>query len=138
VLALAALLSAADLAHKASAQTPPWAFHTRSTAWVALSLALLGAVVALTRVPSYLVAVAAGIFAGGVLGNLMSGLLNGLAVPDPLILTTGGGFVAFNLADVFVLIGIMSLTAALVVTMIRHRDSLRPPRGWERALRRRS
>ncbi len=137
-LVLAALLAAADLWHKASTPTPPWAYHTRSTAWVALSLALLGAVVALTRVPSLPVAISAGILAGGVLGNLVSGMLHSLAVPDPIVVATGQGVAAFNLADVFVLTGILSLTAALVVTAIRHRDSLRPPRAWERPLRRRS
>ena len=137
-LVLAALLAGADLWHKASTPTPPWAYHTRSTAWVALSLALLGAVVALTRVPSLSVAISAGILAGGVLGNLVSGALHSLAVPDPIVVATGRGVAAFNLADVFVLTGILTLTAALVVAAIQHRDSLRPPRAWERPLRRRS
>jgi Signal peptidase (SPase) II len=137
-LVLATVLAAADLWHKASTPTPPWAFHTRSTAWVALSLALLGAVLALTRVPSLAVAISAGILAGGVAGNLVSAALHNLAVPDPIVIATGRGVAAFNLADVFVLTGILSLTAALMAAAIRHRDSLRPPRGWERPLRRRS
>lgn len=137
-IVLAALLAAADLAHKATTQTPPWAYHTRSAAWVALSLALLGAVVALTRVPSLLVGISAGVLAGGVLGNLVSGALHSWAVPDPIVVATGQGVAAFNLADVFVFTGILSLTAALAVTAIRHRDALRPPRAWERPLRRRS
>jgi lipoprotein signal peptidase len=65
-------------------------------------------------------------------------LLHSRAVPDPIIVATGRGVAAFNLADLFVLTGILSLTAALVAATIRHRDSLRPPRGWERPLRRRS
>ena len=138
MLVLAALLAAADLAHKASTQTPPWAYHARSAAWVALSLALLGAVLALTRIPSLLVAACAGVLAGGVLGNLVSGALHAWAVPDPIVVATGYGIAAFNLADVFVLTGILSLTSALVVTTVRHRESLRPPRDWERGLRRRS
>jgi lipoprotein signal peptidase len=134
-LGLTALLATADLWYKASTPTPPWAFHTRSTAWVALSLALLGTVVALTRIPSFPVAIAAGILAGGVLGNLVSGMLHSLAVPDPIVIATGNGVTAFNLADVFVFTGLISLTAALVVTVIRHRDSLQ---AWDRPLRRRS
>jgi hypothetical protein len=137
-LVLAALLAAADLWHKASTPTPPWAYHTRSGAWVALSLALLGAVVALTRVPSLAVALSAGVLAGGVAGNLASGALNSMAVPDPIVIATGQGVAAFNLADVFVLTGILALTVALAVTAIRHRDSLRPPRAWERPLKRRT
>jgi len=137
-LVLATVLAAADLWQKASTPTPPWAFHARSTAWVALSLALLGGVLALTRVPSFTVAVSAGILAGGVAGNLVSGALHHLAVPDPIVIATGSGVAAFNLADVFVLTGIVSLTAALMAAAIRHRDSLRPPRDWERPLRRRS
>ena len=135
---VAALLAAADLWQKASTPTPPWAYHARSAAWVALSLALLGAVAALARVPSRLVGISAGILAGGVLGNLVSGALNSWAVPDPIVVATGRGVAAFNLADVFVFTGILSLTAALAATAIQHRDSLRQPRAWERPLRRRS
>ena len=134
-LVLTAALAGVDLWYKASTSTPPWAYHTRSTAWVALSLAILGAVVALTRVPSLAVAISAGILAGGVLGNLVSGLLHSLAVPDPIVVATGRGVAAFNLADLFVFAGLLSLTAALVVTVIRHRDSLH---ALERPLRRRS
>ena len=134
-LGLMALLASVDLWYKAATPTPPWAYHTRSTAWVALSLALLGAVVALTRIPSFPVAITAGILAGGVLGNLVSGMLNSLAVPDPIVAATGHGVTAFNLADVFVFTGLLSLTTALVVTAIRHRESLN---AWDLPLRRRS
>ena len=72
------------------------AYHGRSAAWVALSLALLGAVAALARVPSLLVGISAGILAGGVLGNLVSGALNSWAVPDPIVVATGSGVAAFQ------------------------------------------
>jgi Signal peptidase (SPase) II len=137
-LVLAALLASADLFHKAVTPTPPWAYHMRSAAWVALSLALLVGVLALTRVPSLLVALSAGVLAGGVLGNLVSGALHSWAVPDPIVVATSRGVAAFNLADVFVFAGILSLTAALVATVIYHRDSLRPAPAWLRPYRRRS
>ena len=129
---LALLLAAVDLWYKASTPTPPWAFHTRSTAWAALSLALLGAVIALTRVPSLAVAISAGILAGGVIGNLVSAAANSWAVPDPIVVAVGHGVAAFNLADVFVFTGILALTTALAATVIHHRELLRPTRAWLR------
>lgn len=131
-VALALLLAAVDLWYKAATPTPPWAFHTRSTAWAALSFALLCAVLALTRVPSVAVAISAGVLAGGVVGNLVSGAVNSWAVPDPIVVAFGRGIAAFNLADVFVFTGILSLTAALAATVIHHRALLRPPRAWLR------
>ena len=136
-LVVAVALASVDLWQKAATPAPDWAYHQRSGAWVALSLALLGAAAALDRVPSSAVAVCAGVLAGGVLGNLVSGALHAWAVPDPIVIAVGRDVAAFNLADVFVLTGILSLIVALAATAVRHRDSLRPPRGWERQLRRR-
>ena len=49
---LAAALGVADLIVKSTLATPPWDFHQRSGAWVALSAVLLVAALALAFVPS--------------------------------------------------------------------------------------
>ena len=45
--------------------------------------------------------------------------------------------IAFNAADVFILVGNLVLMVSLMVVTIRHRDRLIPPRRWKAALRRR-
>lgn len=131
-MVLAAFLAAVDLWYKAMTPTPPWAFHARSPAWAALSLTVIAGVLVLTRVPSLAVAISAGVLAGGVAGNLVSGALHSWAVPDPIVIAVGRGVAAFNLADVFVFTGILALSAALAAAVIRHRDTLRPPHTWLR------
>jgi chromate transport protein ChrA len=136
VLAPALLLAGVDLVVKALVATQAWDFHERSHLWVGFSVALAIAAVALAFVPSRFAAVAAGVVAGGVLGNLVSAWQHGGRVPNPLV----AGTVAFNLADVFVLAGAVLQTVALARAAIRHRDRidrLIPPRRWELALRRR-
>ena len=72
VVAPAAALAAADLGVKATMPTPPWHFHERSHAWVALSFVLLLGALALARVPSRAVATSAGVMSGGIAANLLS------------------------------------------------------------------
>ena len=136
VLAPALALAAIDLAVKAAFPTSRWDFHQRSHAWSVLTVSLLVIVLVLAVLPSKLVATAAGIVAGGVLGNVISAHRNGGRVPNPIVV----GDVALNLADVFVLLGVPILVFALARVSIRHRDRidrLIPPRRWELALRRR-
>lgn len=137
LVATAAGLAAADLAVKVAVSTPPWDFHQRSHAWVALSLALLIGALLLTRLPSRAVAIAAGVMSGGVLGNLISARWDGNRVPNPIMIGDRASGVAFNLADVFVLVGILLLTVSLCAVTIQHRDRLIPPHRWPRALRQR-
>jgi lipoprotein signal peptidase len=109
----ATLLAGVDLAHKAFAD--PAHFHARSTYYVTLVLVLSvawAAAILLTR--SVVMAVGGGVLLGGAFGNVASGAL-WQGVPNPI----EAAVVAFNLADVFVLIGFVSvaLTAAkLAVT----------------------
>jgi hypothetical protein len=121
VVGTAAALALADLTVKSTVATPPSDFHQRSGAWVVLSLAVLLAGPALAFVPSAAVAVAAGVMNGGVLGNLVSARLDGGRVPNPLLL---GEALAFNLADVFFLVGNFALTAALIVVTLRNREQV--------------
>ena len=136
VLAPALTLAAVDLAVKAAFATKGWDFHQRSHAWSVLAVALLAVLLVLAVLPSRLVAAAAGVVAGGVLGNVVSAHEHGGSVPNPIVI----GAFAFNLADVFVLLGVPILVVALARVSIRHReliDRLIPPRRWELALRRR-
>jgi len=133
MLLVAPALATVDLVVKASLHTQPWNFHQRTAAWVALSLVLVAAVAALTFLPSRAVAVFAGILNGGGLGNLASAAGHRLVVPNPFVI----GQIAFNLADVFVGIGVVGLVVSISHVAVRHRDYLLPPRRWERAVLRR-
>ena len=133
-MAPAVVLVAVDQVVKATVSTPVWAFHHRSYGWVALSIAVLVGAFFLTLVPSRAVAVAAGVMSAGAIGNLVSARLDGNWVPNPLVIGDYQRGIAFNLADVFFLVGNMLLMSALIVMIVRRRDRLAPPRAWERAL----
>jgi hypothetical protein len=136
-IALAALLAAADLAHKTAAATPEWGYHMRSDEWLALTTAVVLGCVLLVRVPSWAVAAAAGVLAGGASGNALSAVGSGEGVPNPIVVGGSDFLIAFNLADVFTLSGIVVLTSVLVVVTIDHRERLLPPRAVLRKARRR-
>ncbi len=124
LLLIALTLTAVDQWVKLTVSTPYWAVHHRSDLWFTGSCVLLVAIVPLTRVPSRAVAIAAGIFAGGVLGNLLSASTDGLYVPNPIIIMHGMGGVAFNPADTFILVGNLALTMALIAVCVRYREQL--------------
>jgi hypothetical protein len=134
IAAPAVVLASVDLIVKAKVPTESWAFHHRSQAWVVLSVVLLLGAFSLAIVPSRAVAVAAGIMSGGAIGNLVSARSDGNWVPNPLVIGDYQRAIAFNLADVFFLIGIMLLMCALIVQIVQMRDRLAPSRSWERAL----
>ncbi len=127
MLGVALPLAAADLLVKARLQTPLWAFHERSLGWLALSAGLFVAVLFVTRVPSALVAPAAGLLAAGLLGNSLSAAWNDMEVPNPLVVTGGRSVVAFNLADIFALTGIFALLLVISAWLIRNRELIPPP-----------
>lgn len=137
VVAPAAALASVDLVVKATHPTAAWAFHHRSDAWIALCLALLVGAALLCLVPSASVALAGGVMSSGVIGNLVSARADGNWVPNPLTISEAGFTVAFNLADVFFLLGNLLLMTTLVVEVVRHRDRLARAHGWEHSLRRR-
>jgi len=121
-----------DFAVKERLPTSEWLWHERSAAWVGLSAALLVGCVAIAALSSRLVAALAAVTAGGALGNLISVGRYG-AVPNPLLVGGSNGIV-FNLADVFIVGGLVLLVVALASISMRHRDRLLPPRRWEEKL----
>ena len=137
LVAPAAALASVDLVVKATLPTAAWAFHHRSDAWIALCVTLLLGTGLLCLVPSVSVALAGGVMSSGVIGNLVSARADGNWVPNPLTISERGFTVAFNLADVFFLLGNLLLMTALAVEVVRHRDWLARAHGWEHALRRR-
>ncbi len=136
LLLTAVTLAAVDQWVKVAVATPPWAFHHRSSTWFLGSCVLLLAALPLARVPSKTVAVAAGIFCGGVLGNLLSASTDALNVPNPILIGSMTGGVAFNAADTFIVSGNLMLMLALIVVTLRHRERF-AKHALERAIWRR-
>jgi len=127
MLCVALPLTAVDLLVKASMPTGAWAYHERSPGWLALSLGLFAGMIAVSQIPSALVAPAAGLLAAGLLGNSFSAAGNGMEVPNPLVVSGDSGLIAFNPADVFALAGIFALVVVIGVWLIRNRDLIPPP-----------
>jgi len=124
MLTVAVPLAAMDLFVKATSPTEPWAYHRRSLAWLALSIVLFFSMLAIARIPSTLVAPAAGVLCAGILGNSLSAAWNGMEVPNPLVIDSDHAIVAFNLADVWAVSGIFLLVLSIGVWLIRNRENL--------------
>jgi len=120
LLVVALPLAGADLLVKATAATEPLGAHHRSHAWVAVSAALLAVAALSTRLPSRQFALAAGVLAGGLLGNLVSAVTHGGVVENPFVV----GDVAFNLADMLVLGGLVLVALAAMRLALRFRHLL--------------
>jgi signal peptidase (SPase) II len=134
---LASTLAAFDLWVNVFVPTPDWAFHQRSSLWAFGCVVLLAAVIPLTRLPSPAVTVGAGFLAGGVLGNLISGASDHLAVPNPLLLhTSESGGIAFNFADAFIIAGNLILVFALCSLVIKNRGRLHHKSAFAHIFRR--
>jgi lipoprotein signal peptidase len=114
-----------DLVHKSFAGAEYHHARRRLTAFV-IGAVIVGLVVLVPRISSNVAAIGAGIACGGALGNLVSLLAWRQGVPDPLVIgrTTR---LAFNLADLFAVLGDMLLLSAVAVHGVRHRHRLREP-----------
>ena len=78
LLITTAFLATLDQAVKHTVTAPAWTLHQRSVLWFVGCCLILVAATPRARVPSKTVAIAAGIFCGGVLGNLLSASEDGL------------------------------------------------------------
>ncbi len=66
------------------------------------------------------------------LGNALSAAWNDLEVPNPIIVTEGRAVIAFNLADVWVMGGLLALFSVIAVWLVRNREALPQPRRLRR------
>jgi hypothetical protein len=137
LLLITTTLAAIDVWSKLLLPTPEWALHQRSNIWFIGSCLLLVAALPLARLPSTSVTIGAGIFNGGVLGNVLSASDDHLVVPNPILIGNQVNGVAFNLADLFILTGNLMLMGALIVLVIRNRERLPRSSPVLRRLRRR-
>lgn len=117
---LTAALAAVDLAVQASVRGDPALAHHRTVAWMALSFAILAAVLGSAALPSRPLAWSAGVLGGGLAGNLGSALLHHRTIPNPFV----AGDIAFNLADAFVVAGLVLGGAAAMLLADRYRNLL--------------
>ncbi len=117
-------LVVADLWLKSEWTTPAWAYHQRGVAWVVLCVALIPFVLLVARIPASLVPPAAALLLAGILGNLLSALSSGLLVPNPIVVRGEDTELAFNLADLYAIVGIVVLVTAVCGWLIRHRAAL--------------
>lgn len=120
LIVVALVLTAADFAQKARSTVYE---HDRSLAYAVLACALALSVAALVpRIPSRGLAIGGGVACGGALGNAVAALVWG-GVPNPIL----AGGVAFNIADLCVVVGALWLVVGAAVFGLRHPQLLREP-----------
>jgi hypothetical protein len=117
---LSAILAAADLVVQASVASDPALAHHRTVTWLVLSFGILAIVLGSAVLPSRLLALAAGILGGGLAGNLGSAVLHSRTIPNPFV----AGDLAFNLADAFVVLGLVLGGIAVMRLADRYRHLL--------------
>ena len=121
LIAVALLLTAADLGQKASA---PVYGHPRGVGYVLVAAAITALLlVFVPRVPSRALAVAGGVAAAGAFGNLVSALAWRGGIPNPIVV----GEIAFNIADLCAATGAIALVVGAVLFAVRHPALLRQP-----------
>jgi lipoprotein signal peptidase len=119
---VAAAVVAATIADDLLAGPAP--VHPRSAGVLAGAAAVAAALLVLApRVGSAAVTLGAGIAAGGALATAIAGAAFTGGVPDPLV----GGNLAFNCADVAIVVGDALLVAGALRHAYRNRDRLGAP-----------
>lgn len=126
LIAIAALVSSSDLIVKLVTPTESGLFHQR-THLALMGMLLISAlsvyVIPLARSRS--IAIGGGLMVGGGVGNALSIAIFPLGVPNPMVISTDGWIIAFNLADVCVGIGLVLMIAGVCGLAIDHRQELR-------------
>jgi hypothetical protein len=132
VLVGAVAFAAVDQWVKLLVATPDWAYHHRSERWFLGSCLLFVGMAALAMLPSVGVAIGAALFAGGLLGNLVSAGADHFYIANPLLVGHTDG-VAFNVADICIVSGNLTLMVACGVLAIQNRKRLEAWRATTRA-----
>jgi lipoprotein signal peptidase len=119
-IGLSAVLAGVDLVVQASVASDPGLAHHRTVTWLVLSFGILAAVLGSAILPSRWLAIAAGVLGGGLAGNVGSAVLHGRTIPNPFVV----GDIAFNLADAFVVVGLVLGGIAVMRLAERYRHLL--------------
>ena len=124
LISLAVAFATVDLLHKVFARAD---IHHARTPYVTFVMAALivALVLLVPRLPSNAAAIGAGIACGGALGNLVSLLAWNKGVPDPIVIVGATRGLAFNLADIFAVVGDTLLLSTVLVLGMQRRGALR-------------
>jgi hypothetical protein len=128
LIALAAWLSACDLIAKLIEPTETGLYHKRTYFELVFILAITAAatyIVPYAR--SRMISVGAGFMVGAGFGNALSIAIFPLGVPNPFMVSQDGWTVAFNLADIAVVLGFVLTTIGAWRLGSEHRHELLSP-----------
>jgi lipoprotein signal peptidase len=129
---IALALASVDLTHKLVVHADYHHVRSRYVAFVMVAV-IAGLVTLVPRVPSRAALLGAAISVGGALGNLCSLFIwGGRGVPDPLVVRGETMGLAFNLADVFAVVGGIVMISAIVLHALRSQATLAEPRSVRR------
>jgi len=123
LLSAALTVAAIDLVDKATSSTLPSAYHARGLggALAMVAMVVIGAWF-FPRAGSLPIAVAGGLMVGGGMANVLSLGIWGRGVPNPLLSERLG--IAYNLADVAIGLGLLSMLGATLLFALQHRGEL--------------